>query len=339
MIFRELESLSSLNTLKLGGVARYFFEVSGLEDLKKAVSFSKEKNLKLFILGGGSNTFFATDIFDGVIIRINIKGVDFFNGEYNIYAEIKAGEEWDEFVKQCVDKNLWGVENLSLIPGSVGGAPIQNIGAYGAELKDVLESVEVFDTETFKIKSLSNKECRFGYRTSIFKEKEGARLIVIGIKIKLNPIGKPNLSYKDLDNYFKGVKNTPSLGEVREAVIKIRTEKLPNLSQIGTAGSFFKNPIIPIENYNKLLRKFPDLPGVFLDNERVKVPAGFLLDKIGNFKGFKVGGAKVWDKQALVLVNKGSATKEDMVSLYKIMQKKVFEETNIFLENEVVIVN
>lgn len=337
MQVREHESLKKYTTFRVSGDARYFFDVSSPEELQKAFQFIKTNNLPFFILGEGSNTLFK-DGFFGAVVKISILGVKFIEGKDIVCAEVGAGEGWDLFVEQVVLKNLWGVENLSFIPGSVGAAPIQNIGAYGAEAKGVIQSVEIFDTKTLTVRTLLSHECEFVYRGSIFKTEEGRDWVVTKVIFTLKKEGQPNLSYKDTAEYFKSGKNQPTLQNVRKAIIEIRSRKLPNVKDIGTAGSFFKNPVVSKQKYEELQSRYPEVPGVLVDDSHIKIPAGWLFDHIGHFKGLREGNVGVWEKQALVLVNFGEASGEEIISLAKKMQKKIKDETGIELEPEVVIV-
>ncbi len=332
--------LSALTTFRAGGPARYFFDLSRAEELSLALSFAKQRDLPFFLLGGGSNTLFSDQGFEGVVARFSGGTILFEKEGNNVLVYAPAGVVWDELVKQAVSAGLYGIESLSYIPGSVGAAPVQNIGAYGTELSDVVESVDVYDLDRDRFLKFSNEECGFGYRNSFFKSPEGKRFLVTGVTLRLSSQGVPNLSYKDVSDHFLRTtpQKTPSLSEVRDAVIAIRKAKLPDVKDVGTAGSFFKNPIIEEAHFEKLKNDFPGMPGVSFGVGRVKVPAGWLLDSVGNFKGFSRGSVGVWEKQALVIVNRGGATAFEIISLAREMAETIWKKTNIALESEVVIV-
>jgi UDP-N-acetylmuramate dehydrogenase len=336
MNIQEHVALAPATTFKVAAESLYFCEAKSLENLKEALLFAKSKDIPFFVLGGGSNTLFSKD-YAGLVIRIAIKSTIFKEGA-DVEAQVGAGENWDEFVRTCVEKGYWGVENLSLIPGSVGGAVVQNIGAYGVEFNQVVESVEVFDTELCELKTLSNAECKFSYRTSIFKTDAGKKYIVTGATFRLKKNSEPNLSYKDVADYFNEKNIKPTLPLMREAVIEIRQRKLPDVKEVGTAGSFFKNPIVEKLKYTQLQSRFPGIKGTLISDGLVKISAAWMLDNIGGYKGVRRGEIGVWPKHALVLVNYGSARGEEVLALANEMTEKIKSETEIELEKEVVIV-
>ena len=272
--------------------------------------------------------------YKGLVIKIDIKGVT--------GLKVGAGENWDDFVSQCVKNGLYGIENLSGIPGTVGASLVQNIGAYGVEVKDVIESVEVFDTETLTTKILSNKDCNFGYRDSIFKKPKGKKYIITYVTFKLKKEGKLNIEYKDVKNYFieKGI--IPTLQEVRKTILEIRKGKFPDLSKYGTAGSFFKNPIIKKEQYEKLLKEYPSIPHYEIytasggiDELNMKIPLAWILDNVCNIKGIRKGNVGVYEKQPLVLVNWGGATAQEVKKYAEEITILVKQKTGIDIEPEV----
>ena len=366
----EHVELKGFTTLKIGGRARYFAVVTTTEELKEAISVAKEKNVSVVVLGGGSNTLIAGEEIDALVMKVEIKGVEWVEEGNSVVVTSGAGESWDGLVAQSVERGLWGIENLSGVPGSVGAAPIQNIGAYGTEVREVIEWVEVFDTKTGEIKKLTNEECRFGYRDSIFKHPEGKSLVVTRVAFRLHKDGVPNLVYKDLQNYFYEESNSsfpkgggessnrriskslglrplllgkgelPTLAEIRNAVIEIRSKKFPDLNEFGTAGSFFKNPIIPEAQFNELKKKFPNLPGFPLPSTlyplpSVKVPLAWVLDNICGLKGFEKGNVKLFEKQPIVLVQNGLATAEEVETFAKEIISQVKSKTGISIEWEV----
>ena len=330
MEIRENVILAPYTTFRIGGPARDFCEVTNIDELREALEFSKEKNLSFFILGGGSNLLFSDDGFNGLVIKMGIKGLE-FNGEL---LSAGAGEDWDYVVEQAVEKNLSGIENLSLIPGMAGAAVYQNIGAYGVELKDTLESAEVLNAESGEIKTFTNEDCRFGYRDSVFKTNKNRGLIILKVNLKLSKNKEPNISYPDLAKKFEGKK--PSVLDVRNAVIETRKSKLPYPNEIGNAGSFFKNPIVLVNYYNKIVIKYPDMKAFHLENNSVKLSAAQLIEKCGwNWKGKTCGNVGVSDKHSLVLVNYGKGTAKEVLDLAKGIKKGIRDQFNIELEPEV----
>ncbi|HUD03986.1 MAG TPA: UDP-N-acetylmuramate dehydrogenase [Candidatus Paceibacterota bacterium] len=327
-------TLAQFSTLKVGGKSKYFCVVKSVEELRGALAESAPR-IPVFILGGGSNILIPDEGFEGLVIKMGLKGVSYASDEDTVVAKVAAGENWDTFVSDTVSRGLWGIENLSGIPGTVGGAPIQNIGAYGAEVSSVIESVKIFDLKTDKEKILSNKECRFSYRDSIFKKPEGKRLIVLEVTFRLSKTPNHNISYKDLAGFFAEQKTPPTLSEIRSAVLSIRSRKFPDLSLIGTAGSFFKNPIISKKHFEKLQSQFPNIPS-FLAGDSVKVPLAFILDKICGLKGYAMGNVGLFENQPLVLINKGGATSNEIKVFSKEIKKAVKNKTGIDIEEEVI---
>lgn len=338
MTMREHVPFKEIITFRTKGTVRYFFDVHTVGELSEALHFAQKNNLPFFILGGGSNTLFVTNLYPGVVIKISFRGIAYDEKRDSIIINVMAGENWDDLVALTVQKNLWGLENLSFIPGSVGAAPIQNIGAYGVEVGDVIQSVDVFDIQTHAIRTLLNEECAFTYRSSLFKTEEGKHLIVVGVSFVLKKLGGPNLTYKDLAEYFKESKDflTPLL--LRSAVIAIRSAKLPDVKKIGTAGSFFKNPFISRADYEALKQRFPDVRALLSHEDQVKISAGWLLEHVGGFRGARRGDVGVWETQALVLVNFNEAEGRDVLAFAHDMWNKIKSEVGIDLEKEVVVI-
>jgi len=328
MEIKENVILAPYTTFRIGGPARYFCEVGSVEDLKSALRFSKENKLRFFVLGGGSNVLISDEGFNGIVIKMEIRGIEIKDN----LLSAAAGEVWDYAVSRAVERNLGGMENLSLIPGTVGAAVCQNIGAYGAELKDILESVEALDTQSGEIKIFTNKNCRFEYRNSIFKRKEGDDLIILKVNLRLLKIPKLKINYPDLIGLFK--KKQPSISDVREAIIKIRKDKLSYPDEIGNAGSFFKNPIVSEIQFKNLVSKHKDLKGFNLGNGSVKLFAAQLIEKCG-WKGKRAGNVGVSEKHALVLVNYDNGTAEDLSCLEEDLIKDVEVKFGVKLAPEV----
>lgn len=332
MHIQEQILLAPLTTFKIGGPARFFVRVQSVEELREALDFARDKALKIFILGGGSNVLMSDEGFDGLVVKIEIKGIEEKKGE--IVAG--AGEEWDAVVRFALERELWGVENLSGIPGSVGGAVVQGIGAYGQAVGQTLQWVEVFDRQTGKVKKLNNTECLFNYRGSVFKQEEG-RYVVLHAVFKFKNTPEPNISYKDLTARFIG--QSPSLLQLREAILDIRSQKFPNLSVEGSAGSFFKNPVLPQAQAQVLARKYPGMPLFSLpESSDIKVPLGWFLDfrhGVIDLRDTKIGGARMYEKHFLVLAAERNTSSKDVKKLAQVVQEKVEDTLGIAIEPEV----
>ena len=337
------EKISKYNTFKIGGKADYLCKINNETDLKEAIVFAKQNSIPIFVLGGGSNLLFSDNGYRGLIIKNEINGL-YIKPDFKIIQDISydlvtagAGENWDEFVAYTIQNGYYGLENLSYIPGTVGASPVQNIGAYGVEAQDFIHSVKVFDIETQSTRDIDNDECMFGYRESIFKKQRG-RYIIISVSFLLSKQGQVDIVYKDLRQYIEDHSlevTTLEPKEVRDIIIDIRKNKLPDWTKWGTAGSFFKNPIIKKEDFNILKQKYVDLPGFDQGNGLIKVSLAYILDKICNAKSFSVGGARVYEKQALVIVTQDGTTAEDVINLSQILIKEVKKKTNIDIECEV----
>jgi UDP-N-acetylmuramate dehydrogenase len=304
--------------------------------LKEILSSDIVKSNPFMILGGGSNLLFTKD-YDGVVIRNAIKGIEIVKEENDdIYIKAGGGEKWHDFVLYCVKHNYGGIENLSLIPGTVGAGPIQNIGAYGVELKDVLTEVEAINIKTLEVKKFSNAECKFGYRDSIFKGIDKGRYIILSVTLKLAKHPKKvNVFYGTLSKELEAMGvNNPTIRDVSDAVIKIRSSKLPDPNKIGNAGSFFKNPIITNAQFEKLKAEHPHVVHFPAEAGHTKLAAGWLIEQCG-WKGKRFGDAGVHKDQALVLVNYGDATGKEIYDLSTQVIKSVKEKFEIELEREV----
>lgn len=334
MQIKENISLKPFNTFGIDVSAKYYVSVSNIEELKQILSLKTYPN-KLF-LGGGSNML-LTKNFDGLVIHINLKGIEIVSEDNDyVYVKASAGENWHEFVVWCINNDFGGIENLSLIPGNVGTAPIQNIGAYGVELKDIFYSCEAMATDTQQLENFTNETCNFGYRDSIFKNKIKGQYIITSVIFKLTKQNhKLHINYGSISTELEamGISN-PTIQQISKVVIAIRESKLPNPKEIGNSGSFFKNPLVSKEHYNKLLKNFKDMPSYTVSEHEVKIPAGWLIEKAG-FKGKRFGDYGVHKNQALVLVNYGNAKGSDILNLSKLIQETVQRLFDISIEAEV----
>lgn len=329
-------SLKPYNTFGIDVKAKYFCEITSTEELSEALRL--EGYPEKFILGGGSNVLLTKDI-ETLVLHINIKGKEVIKkSEEQLYLKVMAGENWHETVLWCVDHDFGGLENLSLIPGNTGSAPLQNIGAYGVELKDVLVYCEALEIATLKIKRFNNDDCHFGYRDSIFKNEGKGRFIITSIVLKLSKKNhRTNTAYGSIEAELSKKNITrPTIKEISEAVIAIRQDKLPDPKKLGNSGSFFKNPVIDGKAFHVFISSHPEAPYYKVSEDSYKIPAGWLIEQCG-FKGQRFGDAGVHKNQALVLVNHGHATGNEILDLAnKIMETvesrygiKIVPEVNI----------
>ena len=339
MKIQENISLKNYNTFGVEAKAHYFVEVHDLHELKYATEFAKINHIKILFLGGGSNLLFTQD-FDGLVIKLNLKGISEENlDENHVLVSAKAGENWHEFVLYTLSKNYGGLENLSLIPGNVGTCPIQNIGAYGTEIKDHFVSCKALNLETSEIEELSLEDCKFGYRDSIFKTSAKGKYVIVEVTFKLTTQNHHiKTEYGAISTELKnlGIEN-PTIQEVSKAVINIRQSKLPNPAEIGNAGSFFKNPSIPLAQFENLKEKFPEIQG-YANGNFVKVPAGWLIENAG-WKGKQIGNVASHKLQALVIINAtGNASGKEIYDFSTQIIDSVKEKYVIELEREVNII-
>ncbi|HKK11854.1 MAG TPA: UDP-N-acetylmuramate dehydrogenase [Flavobacteriaceae bacterium] len=329
--------LKPYNTFGIDVTAKYFVSVNSVDDLIEVLKLKDYPNK--FILGGGSNMLLTKDV-DALVIHINLKGIEIVSKNNRaVIVKANAGENWHEFVLWCLERNFGGVENLSLIPGNVGSAPIQNIGAYGVELKDVFLSCAAIDLKSRTLKTFSKEDCKFGYRESIFKREAKGQYIITSITLQLTSNHHEfHTDYGAISSQLKHMRVVaPTVQDISKAVIAIRQSKLPDPKKIGNSGSFFKNPIIPVQQFNTLRAIFPEIPSYVVSENEIKVPAGWLIEKAG-FKGKTFGNYGVHKKQALVLVNYGSAKGTDILKLARLIQKTVNRIFNIEVETEVNII-
>ena len=327
-------SLKNFNTFGIDVTAHKFVRVQQPEDLKTVLrnNYASE----LFILGGGSNMLLTKDI-EQTVVHIDLKGIKISEEtDDSIVIKAMAGENWHQFVMFCVKNGYGGLENLSLIPGNVGTAPIQNIGAYGVEMKDSFENCTALNVQTLETKIFQQEDCRFGYRDSVFKNEEKGKYIITSVTFRLTKKNhRLNTSYGSIDSFLaeKGIEE-PSIKDISDAVIAIRESKLPDPKKLGNSGSFFKNPVVSRKLLDELQKEYPEMPFYVVDEEQVKIPAGWLVDRAG-LKGYREGDAGVHEKQALVLVNYENASGKEILRLSEKIQKKIKELFGIEIYPEV----
>lgn len=332
----ENKELKKYNTFNLPSKAKLFVEFNDVYDIQNYLKTNHIKNSNHFVLGGGSNLLF-NDIFNGTIFFSSINGISIINNsDGSTLIKVGSGIVWDKFVEYAIENKLYGAENLSLIPGNIGASAVQNIGAYGVEAKDIISKIEYIDIETAEIKELLNSECNYAYRDSIFKHELHNKVIITNVYYKLSKQVYFKLDYGNLIEVLGGKEK--NLLNVRKAVIETRQAKLPDTETFGNAGSFFKNPIVDYSVFENIQKQFPEMPYFILENNKVKIPAGWLIDTAGwkNKGNEKVG---VYDKQALVIINKGNANSSDIINFYKSIQKDISEKFGITIEPEVIFVD
>lgn len=334
---KENFDLKDHNTMGVRANARYFASVTSANELRQLLLQPDYKVLPKLMLGGGSNLLFVND-FEGLVIHLDIKGREVIEeNEEEVLLQIGAGENWHETVMHAVENGWGGIENLSLIPGSVGAAPIQNIGAYGVELEEVFESLEAIDLETGISKTFDKQACRFGYRDSVFKNELKGKYIITHVTLKLQKEPELNTSYRALSEHLeeRGISD-PTIKDISETVIEIRQSKLPDPAEIGNTGSFFKNPVISAEAFKELQQEYPDIPN-YPAGDEIKIPAAWLIDQCG-WKGKQIGDAGVHKVHALVIVNYGNATGAEIIELAGKIRNSVFKQFGVELTPEVNIV-
>jgi len=326
-------SLKSYNTFGVEATGRHFAEVSTKEELLRLIKSLDQEKKPFLLLGGGSNLLFTKD-YEGTIVKISTKGVKIIQDPGDeIIINAQAGENWDEFVEYCVQNGWGGLENLSLIPGNVGTGPVQNIGAYGVEIREVVEEVEAYDRTAQKVHLFKNAECEFGYRDSVFKKSRN-RYIILSVTFRLSRKPLLHLDYKDIrEELLKTHIISPGIKSIRDAVCAIRRRKLPDPAEIGNSGSFFKNPVIPADKFSLLKEKFPAVVS-YPQGNSVKVAAAWLIEQCG-WKGYRKGDAGVHPNQPLVLVNYHSASGREILDLAELIQADVRNKFGISLETEV----
>lgn len=339
MLIEKNKNILFLNTFNISVHAAYYTHFSSLKELDEILHTSTYKEAKNhIIIGGGSNVLFTTD-FNGIILHNKIKGIELIaETAAQVFVEVGAGEIWHDFVQYCINKNWYGIENLSLIPGTVGAAPIQNIGGYGVELKHICYTVTGYDTIEKKIITFSNAQCDFGYRDSIFKKQYRDNFIITKVCFVLSKKKVFNLSYHGIQTALQqqNIEN-PSLQDISNIIISLRNAKLPNPAKIGNAGSFFKNPIINLTELENVCKKIPTIQTFPINENTCKIPAAALIEYCG-WKGYKNSKVGCYEKQALVLVNVGNASGQDVLALATKIQESVFANVGIHLETEVRII-
>lgn len=345
------KSLLGYNTMGFNIVAKKYYEINALKDIDELIENNVFDDEKILILGGGSNILFKDEYFDGTIIHSNLKGIsinvddddietqELRDSETHGFITVRcmSGEIWKDFVDFTVKNKLYGLENLVDIPGSVGASPIQNIGAYGVEAKDSIEYVYTIDLTNGNRVIFKNEDCHFAYRDSIFKREENKKYFIVAVDFKLRKDGELKLDYGNVKNYLENNSITsPTLSDVSDAIKNIRADKLPEVGVVGSVGSFFQNPIVDTDVFQKLKETYPDMPS-YPNENGVKIPAGWLIDKAG-WKGHKENHVGVWDKQALVLVHYGGGKPEEILHLMKKIQDNVKEKFDIDIKPEVNII-
>ncbi|WP_372473070.1 UDP-N-acetylmuramate dehydrogenase [Capnocytophaga sp. ARDL2] len=331
-------SLKKYNTFGIDAYAKHLVEANTEEDI---IAFfeNKPKNKEFLILNGGSNILITKNI-DAWILKINLKGIEIVEENDNeVVVRVLAGENWHDFVLHSIENNWGGLENLSLIPGNVGSCPIQNIGAYGVEVKDVITTVESLNIYTLQKHIFTNEDCKFGYRDSIFKNEQKGKFVLTAVSFRLKKAPHQlKTSYGVIESELqKNNISQPTIKDISNAVIAIRNSKLPNPREIGNGGSFFKNPVIGKERFEQFIAQNPEAPHYIVDKLHIKIPAGWLIEQAG-MKGYRKGDAGVHTKQALVLVNYGNATGNDILEVAYEVQNRVFEKFQITIEPEVNII-
>lgn len=343
---QENVPLAPLTTLGVGGSARYFCAAKSVHEVEQAVGFARDRRLKLFVLGGGSNVVVADNGFDGLVLQVAILEVEETTSPGTVRIDIGAGANWDEFVALAVARGFAGIECLSGIPGSVGGTPVQNVGAYGQEVSETIASVLAYDLHEGQVRELRKNECGFAYRSSIFNTRKQERYVILQVRYELKPGAEPALHYADLKNYFAGREAKPSLSDVREAVLKIRSSKGmvidPNDPDSRSAGSFFKNPVLSAEGFKRLSEKasarglkVPSYPALA---QQSKVSAAWLVENSGFHKGYRKGRVGISTKHALAIMNRGGATAAEVIALRDEIQDKVENTWGVRLDSEPVFV-
>lgn len=326
--------LAPYTTFRIGGPAEHFTSVSDSEKLHEAVAWAQTHGKKITVLGGGSNMLVAGEGVRGLVIKMDIGGALWREQDDVVFVTAGAGVVFDALIAESVSRGYWGLENLSAIPGSVGAVPVQNVGAYGVEVAECIHSVDAYDPSVDAVRTLDPAACMFGYRDSYFKRPEANALIITAVTFALSKHASPKIAYKDLHAHF-GDTAYPAIGDIRDAVMRIRAEKFPDWSRMGTAGSFFKNPFVTAEAFAKLKARYPDIPGFPSTAGKVKVPLGWILDRVLSLRGYREGNVGTYEGQALVIVNHGGASAHEVETFAEHIRSKVKQATDINIEWEV----
>ncbi|MBN2281364.1 MAG: UDP-N-acetylmuramate dehydrogenase [Candidatus Marinimicrobia bacterium] len=330
------ENLITYNTFKVNSKCSDLVKCLSVNELMAYLKSQDFHNTLYLILGEGSNILFRND-FNGIVLKPELKGIEILSESSDeVTIKVYNGVIWDDFVQYCVDHHYYGTENLSLIPGNVGAATYQNIGAYGVEIKDVIHEVEAIHIESRKVEHFTKDQCNFDYRSSVFKQKYQDKYIIISTTFRLSKVFKPNLEYAGLQEKLKDI-NTITAQNIRDVVINVRRAKLPDPDEIGNAGSFFKNPVVDEQKFQELKSKFDDLKYFQLPDNLYKIPAGWMIEKCG-WKGKRIGDVGIWSKQALVVVNHGNATGEEIYQFCQNIKQSVKDVFGILPEEEVRII-
>ena len=328
-------SLKQYTTMKLGGEARYMATVDSASDVVSLYRNARKENLPIFVLGGGSNVITHDEVFEGIVLLNKIKGFEVISEtDETTDVKIGAGEVWDEVVEKAIGLGLQGVEAMSGIPGTAGAAPVQNVGAYGQEIADTLISLEAYDSKTDTIVTISADECDFSYRNSIFRGKEKGRYCILNITLRLNKAEPKPPYYASLQRYIdENDIREVNLSVIRVAVLNIRSEKLPDPAELPSAGSFFKNALVEKWKLEELQREYSDIPNYAMSDGRYKIPTGWLIDKAG-LRGYRSHGMRVYEKNALVLVNDSATGYDDLAAIREEIVQIVFDKFGIKIEQE-----
>ena len=336
MLLENNKSLINLNTFGVNYFAEKFININTEEILKQSIDYIIKNKVKYFVLGGGSNILITKNI-EGIVLFNQLKGIEIINEDENsVIIKVQSGVVWNDLVNWSIKNNLWGIENLILIPGTVGAAPIQNIGAYGVEIKDVFKSLNAYSFETREKIKFNKKDCSFGYRESVFKNKLKNKFFITEVEVELNKNKNPILNYEALNLELRKSNLPITLKNIGKIVSEIRNRKLPDPKKIGNSGSFFKNPIIDIGFLNEIKNNYPDVK-FFSHKNKIKISAGWLIEKCG-WKGKKINNCGVYEKQALVLVNFGDSSGKEISDLSIKIKKDVKHKFNIDLIEEVQII-
>lgn len=328
-------SLKQYTTMKLGGEARYMATADSASDVVSLYRNARKENLPIFVLGGGSNVITHDEVFEGIVLLNKIKGFEVISEtDETTDVKIGAGEVWDEVVEKAIELGLQGIEAMSGIPGTAGAAPVQNVGAYGQEIVDTLISLEAYDSKTDTIVTISADECDFSYRNSIFRDKEKGRYCILNITLRLNKAEPKPPYYASLQRYIdKNDIREVNLSVIRVAVLNIRSEKLPDPAELPSAGSFFKNALVEKWKLEELQKEYSDIPNYAMSDGRYKIPTGWLIDKAG-LRGYRSHGMRVYEKNALVLVNDSATGYDDLAAIREEIVQIVFDKFGIKIEQE-----